>query len=79
MSNTRHSLKWQGQEITSTWGRALAASIIFLSVPLIIIIALLSVPLHLCLRALGRQGFLIEESRGEWSYNVSAQGFRRAA
>ena len=40
---------------------------------------LLSVPLHLILRALGRQGFLSHNESEGYTYYLTSQGFRPQA
>ena len=68
---------YRGREITSKAGRALTLALLSVAFMLIIMLAILSLPLHPVLRAMGRQGFMYHDGRGGVHYNVSKQGFTK--
>ena len=72
-------IKWRDQEIESKSVRCLAYLTFLLALPLVLGVMLLSVPLHLILRALGRQGFLSHNESEGYTYYLTSQGFRPQA
>ena len=79
MVDSRHSLTFRGQEVTSFWGRAGVGALLLVGMPIIWAMLLMSLPVHAALRLLGREGFLIHQGGEEPNYHLSTQGFRRAA
>lgn len=77
MSSAKVSLKWCGREVRSFWGRAAIGALLALTYPLMLALLVATVPLHVALVAMGRQGFLYERGRGDWGYVVDRAGFAR--
>jgi hypothetical protein len=54
----------------------LASIPFFLCVMLVLLV--ITAPLHFLLRLVGRQGFVIKNPNNSWSYKVNSAGFRRS-
>jgi hypothetical protein len=78
------SVKYDGREIAHPIVRLFAICVLLpiglfmtvIGLMVLIAVAFFAVPLDLLLRIFGRRGFMTVDEKGDYSYNVTADGFR---